>query len=757
MKLQALTVCIYYSDYLAATVANRRHFDRWLIVTVPDDRETIAFCQRNSLECLTSTVLQPDGWDFDPKVRKAVPVNEGLDVLPADEWTVLLDADVLLPSDFRHFLQQASLDSGSLYFVANRRICASAMLFAQLSRLEPWRTETSRGATQACVSIFIPRDTRYPLRDMAESETDDRLFAKQFAPPNLQILPCVVLHAGETKVDNAGRVSPPFACPDFQKLPRRGEEVRTILSSGPNPARTIALLIGCRDALELEGWLRHFDDVYAFERFDTPNFDDSEAHPRLIRLAGDSAQAVSWAAAPLDAVYFAGELREFWELELLLAWAGQVRPGGLLCGDCFGRTLWQMPTLTLLNTVGAPDLSREDGFWAKRCPHPERLAERSRDLFPSWPPALPPGTTFGVVIVCGATEIDDRLVMTMLSTREAWSGSIHLFCWGLVPEHLRLLAAKLAIPCFSFASGYESREDAAVRWREAKELQPFSRVLLVASGTLFAGPLEDSLVSRFETRHRIFGLEYFEDGRRYQVPVVFAEDYAGEDASVILFLGDPARWSESSWQVWSRMEAAIIREAALEIAVETPALIFSIVDEETAPHFERSCLTWRFPEAAQLHILHRLKLEELWLPYELPNCQWRPMEASTFELVLREILAEARAHGLETVTFLSPKAGATPGTDLFRPAAYLDSALVLHAPRPPDSVIQKDRFHQWWRPPAAPLIARVHLATLEACLSHLPATVLRTPSLEVALREALAEACQHWTPCDAGKWGWHFS
>jgi hypothetical protein len=101
MKLQAVSLCLYYSDYLAATVANRRHFDRWVIVTVPEDRETIEFCREHELECLLSTTLREDGWDFDPKFRKASALNEALDQLDPAGWALILDADVLLPTGIR--------------------------------------------------------------------------------------------------------------------------------------------------------------------------------------------------------------------------------------------------------------------------------------------------------------------------------------------------------------------------------------------------------------------------------------------------------------------------------------------------------------------------------------------------------------------------------------------------------------------------------------------------------------------------------
>ena len=40
MKLFGVTICINYSDYLECVLGNARHFDRWLVVTVPEDAQT---------------------------------------------------------------------------------------------------------------------------------------------------------------------------------------------------------------------------------------------------------------------------------------------------------------------------------------------------------------------------------------------------------------------------------------------------------------------------------------------------------------------------------------------------------------------------------------------------------------------------------------------------------------------------------------------------------------------------------------------
>ena len=65
MTLVAVTICISYSDYLECVIeANRVHFDRWVVVLVPEDRATHELCARYGVECIDSALLRADGRDF---------------------------------------------------------------------------------------------------------------------------------------------------------------------------------------------------------------------------------------------------------------------------------------------------------------------------------------------------------------------------------------------------------------------------------------------------------------------------------------------------------------------------------------------------------------------------------------------------------------------------------------------------------------------------------------------------------------------
>ena len=47
VKIEAVTVCVNYGDFLAVTAEWNRHlFDQWVVVTTPDDELTREVCRK---------------------------------------------------------------------------------------------------------------------------------------------------------------------------------------------------------------------------------------------------------------------------------------------------------------------------------------------------------------------------------------------------------------------------------------------------------------------------------------------------------------------------------------------------------------------------------------------------------------------------------------------------------------------------------------------------------------------------------------
>jgi len=110
--LECVTVCKGYSDYLDVTMKrNARQFDKWVIVTSKDDKATLRLHHG-------FTHIQPiisDRFEQDGPFNKAAAINDGIINLKREGWILLLDADVLLPTNFRIKFDQMDLDPEAIY------------------------------------------------------------------------------------------------------------------------------------------------------------------------------------------------------------------------------------------------------------------------------------------------------------------------------------------------------------------------------------------------------------------------------------------------------------------------------------------------------------------------------------------------------------------------------------------------------------------------------------------------------------------
>ena len=111
MKIEAVTVSVGYGDILAETLPlNRPHVDRLVVITKPDDHETIEVSAKYDAECLTTHAFGPNGG-----FCKGAGINVGLNALDLDGWVLHLDADLVLPIHARQLLERRVLDRASIY------------------------------------------------------------------------------------------------------------------------------------------------------------------------------------------------------------------------------------------------------------------------------------------------------------------------------------------------------------------------------------------------------------------------------------------------------------------------------------------------------------------------------------------------------------------------------------------------------------------------------------------------------------------
>jgi len=111
-KLEAVIVCVHYADFLRCTLPhNKQLFDRLVVVTTPEDKETQRICEFYHVECVKSERLQPQKGKF----CKGAGINDGLKKLSRDAWVIHLDADIWLPPLTRILLQRAKLNPEMVY------------------------------------------------------------------------------------------------------------------------------------------------------------------------------------------------------------------------------------------------------------------------------------------------------------------------------------------------------------------------------------------------------------------------------------------------------------------------------------------------------------------------------------------------------------------------------------------------------------------------------------------------------------------
>jgi hypothetical protein len=113
MGIEAVITCVNYSDFLAYTLpTNRSMFDRIVVATTPEDRETQKLCEFWHVACVATSSFTDRG-----AFCKGGGINAGLKGLRRDGWLVHMDADILLPPLFRALFSQADLDPTFLYGV----------------------------------------------------------------------------------------------------------------------------------------------------------------------------------------------------------------------------------------------------------------------------------------------------------------------------------------------------------------------------------------------------------------------------------------------------------------------------------------------------------------------------------------------------------------------------------------------------------------------------------------------------------------
>ena len=113
LRLEAVTVCVGFDDMLDVTLArNHPHLDTMIVVTSHDDKATQACARKHGAICVPTDLFQKNGRNF----NKGAAINAGFNYFQYHGWRLHLDADIMLPDNFRRmFFNHHHLEFANLY------------------------------------------------------------------------------------------------------------------------------------------------------------------------------------------------------------------------------------------------------------------------------------------------------------------------------------------------------------------------------------------------------------------------------------------------------------------------------------------------------------------------------------------------------------------------------------------------------------------------------------------------------------------
>jgi hypothetical protein len=134
LRIEAVTICVGYGDFLAATLPeNLPLIDDLVVVTAPDDDETRAVCRKHSVHHVLSDEFKQDG-----PFNKARLIRRAFDQIGGRDWILHLDADIVLPRKFRRLVELAHPDPAYIYGADRQNVVGWDAWQRMKSTAGPW-------------------------------------------------------------------------------------------------------------------------------------------------------------------------------------------------------------------------------------------------------------------------------------------------------------------------------------------------------------------------------------------------------------------------------------------------------------------------------------------------------------------------------------------------------------------------------------------------------------------------------------------
>jgi len=211
LRLEAITVSVGFDDYLDVTLGlNHPHLDTMVVVTSMTDTKTQAVCRKHGATCVQTDLIEKNGRAF----NKGAAINAGLANLQYRGWRMHLDADVILPDNFRRVVfNHTHLDASVIYGADRVNIVGAEELKKYLATLLPQHFQgllvqaaPSRPIGARIVSTlhgYLPLgcfqlwhvscQKPYPY-SLGTAAHDDMMFAALWPLSKRQLLPSVIVY-----------------------------------------------------------------------------------------------------------------------------------------------------------------------------------------------------------------------------------------------------------------------------------------------------------------------------------------------------------------------------------------------------------------------------------------------------------------------------------------------------------------------------------------------------------------------------------
>ena len=201
MDIYAITTSVNYADYLPHCLHCLAGQVSGVCVVTEANDASVDVAQR-----FEATPLIYDGWHADGAAfNKAGAVRfaqEHVHAAYPDAWYLLIDADVMVPTNAREIIEQDATNPETLY--GARRVD-----FHSPERLADGKPNKAYASMFAGFFQLYRRHVLYPEWSRT-AELCDLSFAKQFA--SCVVLPMTVGHCGVEAVNWEGRRSPLWKC-----------------------------------------------------------------------------------------------------------------------------------------------------------------------------------------------------------------------------------------------------------------------------------------------------------------------------------------------------------------------------------------------------------------------------------------------------------------------------------------------------------------------------------------------------------------